>query len=231
MDKRENLPIYGTFEATLISTIASGDVARVRDALEKFRRLMSYYRCAIMEVETKFRVLDEQFSSRHERNQIDTIKTRLKSPESILEKLERRGYEKSISSIERNLNDVAGVRVICPFKDDIYMLADCLLQQDDVRLIVAKDYIKNPKPNGYRSLHLIIETPIFLQDGRRNMRVEVQLRTIAMEFWANLEHKLRYKKNLPEELAQSMAKRLYACAESSAHLDEEMGFIRTVLEG
>ena len=197
MDKRENLPMYGTFEATLISTIASGDVARVRDALEKFRRLMSYYRCAIMEVETKFRVLDEQFSSRHERNPIDTIKTRLKSPESILEKLERRGYEKSISSIERNLNDVAGVRVICPFKDDIYMLADCLLQQDDVRLIVAKDYIKNPKPNGYRSLHLIIETPIFLQDGRRNMRVEVQLRTIAMEFWANLEHKLRYKKNLP----------------------------------
>lgn len=231
MDKRENLPMYGTFEATLISTIASGDVARVRDALEKFRRLMSYYRCAIMEVETKFRVLDEQFSSRHERNPIDTIKTRLKSPESILEKLERRGYEKSISSIERNLNDVAGVRVICPFKDDIYMLADCLLQQDDVRLIVAKDYIKNPKPNGYRSLHLIIETPIFLQDGRRNMRVEVQLRTIAMEFWANLEHKLRYKKNLSEELAQSMAKRLYACAESSAHLDEEMGFIRTVLEG
>ena len=124
MDKRENLPMYGTFEATLISTIASGDVARVRDALEKFRRLMSYYRCAIMEVETKFRVLDEQFSSRHERNPIDTIKTRLKSPESILEKLERRGYEKSISSIERNLNDVAGVRVICPFKDDIYMLAD-----------------------------------------------------------------------------------------------------------
>ncbi|HIU61352.1 MAG TPA: GTP pyrophosphokinase family protein, partial [Candidatus Coproplasma excrementigallinarum] len=141
--------MYGTFEATLISTIASGDVAHVRDALEKFRRLMSYYRCAIMEVETKFRVLDEQFSSRHERNPIDTIKTRLKSPESILEKLERRGYEKSISSIERNLNDVAGVRVICPFKDDIYMLADCLLQQDDVRLIVAKDYIKNPKPNGY----------------------------------------------------------------------------------
>lgn len=227
-----DIPVpQGGTEVTLVSALTAGDVARMRDGMEKFRRLMSYYKCAIMEVETKFRVLDEQFSSRHERNPIDTIKTRLKSPESILEKLTRRGYEKTLASVERNLADVAGVRVICSFKDDVYMLADSLLKQDDVKLVTAKDYIKDPKPNGYRSLHLIVETPIFLQDEKRMMKVEVQLRTIAMEFWANLEHKLRYKKNLPEELAAATAKRLYSCAEASARLDEEMGQIRTVIEG
>ena len=206
-------------------------MARMIGTLEKLKRLMSYYRCAIMEIETKFRVLDEQFSLRHERNPIDTIKSRLKSPESILEKLNRRGYPKTLSSVESNLTDIAGVRVICSFKDDIYMLADCLLKQDDVKLIAAKDYIKNPKPNGYRSLHLIVETPIYLQDGKRQMKAEVQLRTIAMEFWANLEHKLRYKKNLPPELAAATAKRLYDCAERSALLDDEMQRVRAAIEG
>lgn len=215
----------------LAGMLASGDTVRAMGLFDRLRRLMTCYSCAIMEVETKFRVLDAQFSARHERNPIDTIKTRLKSPESILEKLVRKGYELSLESVEKNLNDIAGVRVICSFKDDIYVLADCLLQQDDVKLISAKDYIKNPKPNGYRSLHLIVETPIFLPEGKRQMRVEVQLRTIAMEFWANLEHKLRYKKDLPEELAASIAGRLSACAERSAALDEEMGRIRAVLEG
>ena len=176
-------------------------------------------------------MLDEQLPLRHERNPIDTIKSRLKSPESILEKLNRRGYPKTLSSVESNLTDIAGVRVICSFKDDIYMLADCLLKQDDVKLIAAMDYIKNPKPNGYRSLHLIVETPIYLQDGKRQMKAEVQLRTIAMEFWANLEHKLRYKKNLPPELAAATAKRLYDCAERSALLDDEMQRVRAAIEG
>lgn len=221
----------GDVEKRLAGVLASGDIVRMKDMLERLRRLMSYYRCAIMEIETKFRVLDEQFSSRHERNPIDTIKSRLKSPESILEKLERRGYPKTIASVEQNLTDVAGVRVICPFKDDIYMLADCLLKQDDVKLVLAKDYIKNPKPNGYRSLHLIVETPIFLQDEKRQMKVEVQLRTIAMEFWANLEHKLRYKKNLPPSLAEATAKRLHECAEKSALLDDEMQRVRAAIEG
>lgn len=206
-------------EERLVAALSEGSMARMMGTLEKLKRLMSYYRCAIMEIETKFRVLDEQFSLRHERNPIDTIKSRRKSPESILEKLNRRGYPKTLSSVESNLTDIAGVRVICSFKDDIYMLADCLLKQDDVKLIAAKDYIKNPKPNGYRSLHLIVETPIYLQDGKRQMKAEVQLRTIAMEFWANLEHKLRYKKNLPPELAAATAKRLYDCAERSALLD------------
>lgn len=218
-------------EERLVAALSEGSMARMMGTLEKLKRLMSYYRCAIMEIETKFKVLDEQFSLRHERNPIDTIKSRLKSPESILEKLNRRGYPKTLSSVESNLTDIAGVRVICSFKDHIYMLADCLLKQDDVKLIAAKDYIKNPKPNGYRSLHLIVETPIYLQDGKRQMKAEVQLRTIAMEFWANLEHKLRYKKNLPPELAAATAKRLYDCAERSALLDDEMQRVRAAIEG
>ena len=218
-------------EERLVAALSEGSMARMMGTLEKLKRLMSYYRCAIMEIETKFRVLDEQFSLRHERNPIDTIKSRLKSPESILEKLNRRGYPKTLSSVESNLTDIAGVRVICSFKDDIYMLADCLLKQDDVKLIAAKDYIKNPKPTGYRSLPLIVETPIYLQDGKRQMKAEVQLRTIAMEFWANLEHKLRYKKNLPPELAAATAKRLYDCAERSALLDDEMQRVRAAIEG
>lgn len=233
----ENIGNYGEIivtsdlEQKLAGMLASGEVARLKDIMERLRVLMSYYRCAIMETETKFRVLDEQFSSRHARNPIDTIKSRLKSPESIMEKLDRRGFPKTLDSVERNLNDVAGVRVICPFKDDIYMLADCFLKQDDVKLLTAKDYIKNPKRNGYRSLHLIIEVPIYLQEGRRQMKVEVQFRTIAMEFWANLEHKLKYKKNLPHGLAEDTAKRLRECAERSALLDDEMQRIRTAIEG
>ena len=227
----ENSELSAGVEERLVAALSEGSMARMMGTLEELKRLMSYYRCAIMEIETKFRVLDEQFSLRHERNPIDTIKSRLKSPESILEKLNRRGYPKTLSSVESNLTDIAGVRVICSFKDDIYMLADCLLKQDDVKLITAKDYIKNPKPNGYRSLHLIVETPIYLQDGKRQMKAEVQLRTIAMEFWANLEHKLRYKKNLPPELAAVTAKRLYDCAERSALLDDEMQRVRAAIEG
>ena len=148
------------------------------------RELMTCYRCAIMEVETKFRVLDEKFSLHGERNPIESIKSRVKSPESIAEKLRRKGLAMTPEIVERELNDVAGVRVICSFVDDIYTLADWLTGQDDVTLLRVKDYIKNPKPNGYRSLHLIIAIPIFLDDCKRNMKVEVQLRTITMESWA-----------------------------------------------
>ena len=194
------------------------------------QRLMTYYRCAMMEVETKFRVLDEQFSMQQERNPIEIIKTRLKSAESIREKLTRRGHEVNLESIESELYDVAGVRVICSFIDDIYLLSDALLRQDDVRLIQMKDYIKSPKENGYRSLHLIIEIPIFLQDEKKYMKVEVQLRTIAMEFWANLEHKLRYKKHLSEETIRLTAEDLNHCAEMSAMLDQKMQQIRNQID-
>ena len=201
-----------------------------RETMASSQALMSRYRCAIMEVETKFRVLNEQFSLQHDRNPIESIKTRLKSPESILEKLRRKNLPLTLSSIEENLFDIAGIRVICSFVDDIYMLADCLISQDDITLVEEKDYIRNPKGNGYRSLHLIVEVPIFLQDEKRNMKVEVQLRTIAMEFWANLEHRLRYKKDLPEEVLSATENSLLECADISAMLDKKMQGIRDVVE-
>lgn len=136
--------------------------------------LMAYYRCAIMEVETKFKVLDEQFSLEYDRNPIESIKSRLKSYESIIKKLKDRDLPFSLEAIQENIRDVAGIRVICSFPEDIYMLAECLLSQDDVKLIEKKDYIKNPKKSGYRSLHLIIEVPIFLRNEKKSMKVEVQ---------------------------------------------------------
>ena len=147
-----------------------------------YRELMSYYRCAMMEVETKFNVLNEELSLQYDRNPIETIKTRLKSPESILEKLHRKNHPVTVDSIEQNLNDIAGVRVICAFPSDIYQLEEAFLKQDDIRLVERKDYIANPKSNGYRSLHLIVEIPIFLHDHKRLMRVEVQFRTISMDW-------------------------------------------------
>ncbi len=193
-------------------------------------RLMAYYRCALMEVETKFRVLNEQFSLQYDRNPIESIKTRVKSMDSILEKIKRKNIPFSLESIEANLYDIAGVRVVCSFPEDIYLLADCLLSQDDITLIERKDYIKNPKPSGYRSLHLIIEVPIFLENEKRPMKVEVQFRTIAMDFWASLEHKLRYKKNIPESEAEELAKELTECAKASAELDTKMEEIRDRIE-
>lgn len=189
-------------------------------------QLMSYYRCAIMEVETKFKVLNEQFSLQYDRNPIETIKSRLKSPEGIVKKLNRKNYPFCLESIEENINDIAGVRVICSFPEDIYLLAECLLQQDDITLVQVKDYIKKPKESGYRSLHLIIEVPIFLENEKKNMKVEVQLRTIAMDFWASLEHKLRYKKDIPEDESDLLTKELIECAEISANLDNRMEQIR-----
>ncbi len=189
-------------------------------------QLMSYYRCAIMEVETKFKVLNEQFSLQYDRNPIETIKTRLKSPESIAKKLKKNDYSFTVESIEKNIHDIAGIRVICSFPEDIYLLSECLLQQDDITLVEIKDYIKNPKESGYRSLHLIIEIPIFLENEKKNMKVEVQLRTIAMDFWASLEHKLRYKKNIPGEEAELLANELMECAKISADLDNRMEKIK-----
>ena len=191
-----------------------------------FKRLMAYYKCAIMEVETKFKVLNQEFSLEYDRNPIETIKTRLKSPDSIVKKLAKKDVPLTVESIEKNLNDIAGVRVICSFPEDIYVLADCLLQQDDIKLIEVKDYIKNPKPNGYRSLHLIIEVPIYLKDEKKNMRVEVQLRTIAMDFWASLDHKLSYNKEIPDGEANILKRELLECAQASSELDRRMEDIK-----
>ena len=194
-----------------------------------FDLLMSYYQCAVMEIETKFRVLNQEYSLEYDRNPIEDIKSRVKSMESLIKKIRKKDIPLTLSSIEENIHDIAGVRVICSFPDDIYMLADCLLSQDDITLLEKKDYIKNPKPGGYRSLHLIVSVPIFLQDGKRNMTVEVQLRTIAMDFWASLEHKLRYKKDIPADKAKYLEDEMLACAQISADLDMRMQNVRDVI--
>ncbi|MBO5934170.1 MAG: GTP pyrophosphokinase family protein [Clostridia bacterium] len=196
---------------------------------DSFRTLMAYFRCAIMEIETKFNVLNEEFSLQHDRNPIADIKSRLKSVESIEDKLTRKNLPVTCEAIEKNLNDVAGIRVICTFIDDVYMLADALLSQDDITLIQKKDYIENPKPNGYRSLHLIVEVPIFLAEEKRFMRVEIQLRTIAMDFWASLEHQLNYKKNITN--AEMIQNELKHCAEVNAELDRRMSEIKRNIAG
>ncbi|MGN0402203.1 MAG: GTP pyrophosphokinase family protein [Acetatifactor sp.] len=195
-----------------------------------YRKLMSFYKCASMEIETKFRVLDEQMSLEKEHNPIESIKTRLKSPDSILRKMQRKKIPMNLDALEENIYDVAGVRVICAFPEDIYFLADCLLKQDDIRLIARKDYIANPKPSGYRSLHLIVEVPIFLKNEKRLMKVEVQLRTIAMDFWASLEHKLRYKKDIDSKLLNELSDELVNCSLESAKLDMKMQEIRQKIE-
>lgn len=196
---------------------------------EEMSTLMVYYRCAIMEVETKLKVLNEEFSLKHDRNPINSIKSRLKSYSSIKEKLQREGIVATPDQIEKNLNDIAGVRVICSFLDDVYDIAEALLKQDDIKIIRVKDYIKNPKPNGYRSLHLIIEIPIFLQHEKHMVKVEIQLRTIAQDFWASLEHQMRYKKNF--EFTESMGKELLECATMSASLDERMEKLNKTVNG
>ena len=198
----------------------------VEENTKPIDRMFAYYQCAIMEVETKFKVLDESLSVDLERNPIESIKTRVKSVDSLLRKMRRKNIPLTLDAIEENIKDVAGVRVICSFPDDIYELADAFLAQDDITLIEKKDYIKEPKPSGYRSLQLIVEVPIFLKDEKKNMKVEVQFRTIAMDFWASLEHKLHYKHDLPEERAKVLADELRNCAEQIEMLDLRMQAVR-----
>lgn len=193
-----------------------------------FVELMMYNRCAIQEIETKLRVLDEEFSVRADRNPIQTIKSRVKKPISIIEKLQRRGYEVTVENMQSQLSDIAGVRVICSFVEDIYKLAELLAGQDDIKVIEVKDYIKNPKPNGYRSLHLILDIPIFLSTEKKHMRVEVQFRTIAMDFWASLEHQLKYKKKI--ENPEKIATELKYCADVITEVDMRMQEIRYMID-
>jgi len=203
---------------------------KFKKKIEPAQKFISYYRCALMEIEAKFKVLNEDFTFLHERNPIDSIKTRLKNLDSIRRKLRKLQLPLNINSIEKNIYDIAGIRIICPFIDDIYMLADCLIRQDDIKLFEKKDYIANPKKNGYRSLHLIIEIPIYLQNEKRQVKVEIQLRTIAMEFWANLEHRLRYKKNINLKIIDELSDELSECAEICANLDLKMKNIHDKIE-
>lgn len=208
------------------------DMVQVPDILItqafQFQEAMMMYTCAIREAKTKLEVLNDELSVRNKRNPIEMIKSRVKKPVSIVEKLKRKGVEVSIQSMLDHLDDVAGIRVICSFVDDIYQVAEMLVRQDDVQVLAVKDYIKDPKENGYRSYHMIIEIPVFFSDEKKYMRVEVQIRTIAMDFWASLDHQLKYKKELQE--AAEISKELRRCAEVIAKTDEEMLNIRRRIE-
>ncbi len=204
-----------------------GENLTLNQMVNSYNTLMAYYKCAMMEIETKFHVLNEEFSLQLDRNPISSIKSRLKKIDSISQKLKIKDLPFTLSSIEENLHDVAGIRVICSFPQDVYTLAKALLSQDDITLIEKKDYIANPKPNGYRSLHLIVNVPIFLLREKKYMKVEIQLRTIAMDSWASLEHQLKYKKDF--EFTEEMVNELFYCSQISAELDARMDNLRKQL--
>lgn len=201
---------------------------QVAGALVDYRELMMMYTCAMKEIQTKFEVLNSEFNVRYSRNPINSMSTRLKRTVSIVEKLARKGQAFTPENVERYLGDVAGVRVICSYVDDIYKIADSFVQQDDITLIERKDYIANPKENGYRSLHLIVKVPVFFADQKCEMKVEVQLRTIAMDFWASLEHQLKYKKEIPRQ--DEIVTELKACADAITAAENHMLSIRQEIE-
>lgn len=215
--------LQDTFEDELATGLGflaqdAGDVLfdRTRELmgnLVRYKELLMMYVCAMKEIQTKFEVLDTEFNVRYRRNPISSIYSRLKKSTSIVEKLDRQGKEFSVESIAENIRDIAGVRVVCFYIDDIYQIADSLLAQDDIRLIARKDYIANPKPNGYRSLHLV---------------VEVQIRTVAMDFWASLEHQLKYKHEICSQ--EQIISQLKDCADVIAATDKKMLDIRHQIE-
>lgn len=215
------------------SIVSVPDLVQVPDNLldyaYQFQEAMMMYTCAIREVKTKLEVLNDELSVRNSRNPIEVIKSRVKKPVSIVEKLKRKGLPVSVESMMEGLDDVAGIRVICSFMDDIYAVADMLARQDDVHIIAIKDYIKNPKPNGYRSYHMIVEIPVFFSEQKKWMRVEVQIRTIAMDFWASLDHQLKYKKEIGAK-SEEISEELRQCADVIAQTDEKMLAIRQKIE-
>lgn len=193
-------------------------------SLEEFDILMMRYDSALREIRTKLEILNDELSLTSEQSPISSISSRRKKPMSILEKLKRQNNEITLESIEDNLNDVAGIRVICSFVDDIYKVARMLVQQDDITLIQVKDYIQNPKSNGYRSYHMIVEVPVFFSYDKRPMRVEVQIRTVAMDFWASLEHQMKYKQDVDD--ADEIMAELKKCADTISDTDMKMLSIR-----
>lgn len=190
------------------------------DDVDSWKTVMFLYNSALKEVGTKLEILNDEFKHVHRYNPIEHIKTRIKTPESIVKKLKRYGYEISIENMIQYINDIAGVRLICSFTSDIYRLAEMIGNQSDLKVLTIKDYIKTPKESGYKSYHMLVSVPIFLSDSVVNTKVEIQIRTIAMDFWASLEHKIYYKfeGNAPEYISRE----LKDCAEMVSRLDEKM---------
>ncbi len=196
--------------------------------VDEFFTVQCRYQAAIREIQTKLENLDEEFQMKHKRNPIHHMQSRMKSIQSMMEKLGRRNAQRSISSAVENLTDIAGIRVICSYLQDVYTVANLLTGQDDIHVLRVRDYIKHPKENGYRSLHLVVEIPVFLSEGRVMVPVEIQIRTIAMDFWASLEHSLKYKApgNVPEDISQE----LIQTASDIAALDQRMQTIHDKVE-
>lgn len=222
MDHEERIMLFEQLSQNLPTEV-------IYSTVDDYQEMMTKYTCAIKEVRTKFEVLNEELSIKSKRNPIHAIYSRIKNIRSIVDKLDRKGLPFSLQNIQDEVSDVAGIRVICDFVDDIYEIADMLLLQDDIRLISYKDYIRAPKPNGYRSYHMIIEIPVFLSEGKEYMKVEVQLRTIAMDFWASLEHELKYKKDLAEDVSSSISAQLFDCAKTISDMDAKMQDIKNQL--
>lgn len=205
------------------------NIPETYNQLDQWTTVMFLYNSALKAINTKIEILNNEFIHLYNYNPIEHIKSRLKTPESIVKKLKRGGHEVTIPNMIEHLSDIAGIRIICSFSPDIYRIAEMIARQSDVTVLVVKDYIKNPKPNGYKSYHMVVTIPIYLSDGPVDTKVEIQIRTIAMDFWASLEHKIRYKKNIPEDKALYLQNEMLECAKISADLDRRMQNVRDVI--
>ena len=197
--------------------------------IETWQEVILVYNAALKQINTKLEILNDEFQHVHQYNPIEHIKSRIKTSESIVKKLRRHGYESTIENMVKYVNDIAGIRVICSFTSDIYRIAEMIRLQNDIHVIAVKDYIRLPKASGYKSYHMLVTVPVFLSDRTVDVKVEIQIRTVAMDFWASLEHKLQYKKNIPESQSKFLKDELYDCAQQSAALDKRMQNIRNVI--
>ena len=230
--KESEGPLAHTFDITSQDTLFGQKTweqaeKRMQQMSEEFQKMVNDFfaiqrrdSAAMKEVQTKLEILDDEFQMKHRRNPIHHMQSRLKTIQSMMEKLQRKQFAVSMESAMENLKDIAGIRVICSYVQDVYTVAKLLTSQDDIRLVEMRDYIRSPKPNGYRSLHLIITVPVFFAQQKRQVKVEVQIRTIAMDFWASLEHKMYYKfeGNAPENIRRELKE----CADLVAFLDQKM---------
>ncbi len=196
------------------------ETRRGNDPIDSWMEVVLVYNSALKEIGTKLEILNDEFQQVHRYNPIEHIKSRLKSSESIVKKLKKKGYESTIENMVEHVNDIAGIRIICSFTSDIYNVAEMIGNQSDIKVLSIKDYIKNPKPSGYKSYHMIVSVPIFLSDKVVDAKVEIQIRTVAMDFWASLEHKIHYKfeGNAPEYIQKELAE----CANMVSELDARM---------
>lgn len=195
-------------------------IPNTRDDIDSWKEVQLVYNSALREIETKLEILNSEFQHVHQYNPIEHIKARIKSPESIVKKLKKNNYESTIENMVSYVNDIAGIRVICSFTSDIYRIAEMLINQNDIKVISVKDYILSPKESGYKSYHLIVTVPVYLSDRILDVKVEIQIRTVAMDFWASLEHKIHYKfeGNVPEHIKRELVE----CAMMVSDLDARM---------